>query len=214
MVNPTGFRLGNHTFITPVENGDPDRVSQEDRAPIEKAPPPGWLTGCVAKVDADDGPSMSLVSGDFCGHGEPTYTVFDIELDGSREVELVVHGEGGDSDDEDDDDGDDEADGDPGAVLLVLARRARSKGPWTVLYDAAWLDGTGIAACPKVPELVAAEEVDFESEEDERYHVAIGLEYPCDATSAEDVSWLTIVMTPVAGEGQGEIYSVADMEMA
>jgi hypothetical protein len=75
------------------------------------------------------------MSAEWAGHGEPTYTVFDIEIDGSRELEIAVE-----SDDESLHDEVEEADEEDEGPMIrrVPARAPGSDGPWTVIHDVAW----------------------------------------------------------------------------
>lgn len=201
----SGFRLGDHTFLAPGEDAPLSRLRKsKGRGPIAGAAAPGWLGGCIAAgVDAD-GPAQGLLDGEFCGHREPTFTVFDLELDGTREIELAVE------QDEDEEAADKE---EGGRVLRVLGRGAGSGAAWTVLFDRAWIDWEredGPAGCPGERVLVPAAEVKS-AVDGERQRVAVGLEYPCDAGSAAEVSWMTVLFTPV---GEDEVFVVLDEEMA
>lgn len=211
------FKLGDHQFILPEQNAPLSRLEQENRRPIRGATPPSHLVG-VAVEARGDGPSAALMSGEWAGHGEPTYTVFDIEIDGSRELEIAVE-----SDDEslhdEVEEGDEEDEGP--MIRRVLARAPGSEGPWTVIHDVAWGvdEAEGVRTfpwCPAGVELDDDDEIEpvtTEEDELETFRVSIGLEYPPDAQSAGDVSWVTVVAMPVDGEDEEEVICLVDEEM-
>jgi hypothetical protein len=209
----TAFRLGDHQFITPEENAPISRLDQEDRKPIRGAAAPSHLAG-VAVEARGDGPSAALMNGEWAGHGEPTFTVFDVEIDGSRELELAVE-----TDEEIDEEEMDEDDEGP-MIRRVLARRAGSGGPWTVLHDVTWgLDeqvGRSFPWCPEGLETDDDDEIQPVTTEDgepETFKVSIGLEYPPDAQSVGDVSWVAVVAVGAAGEEE-EVFCLMSEEMA
>jgi hypothetical protein len=207
------FTLGDHQFISPEENAPLSRLDQANRKPIRGATPPAHLAG-VAVEARGDGPSSSLMNGEFCGHGEPTFTVFDVEIDGSRDIELAVE-----TDEEIDEEEMEEDDEGP-MIRRVLARRAGSDGPWTVLHDVTWgMDeeaGRTFPWCPPEPEMDDDDDiqpVETEEGEAETFRVSIGLEYPPDAQSTGDVSWVAIVAVGTEQVGE-EVFCVVSEEMA
>jgi hypothetical protein len=128
------FKLGDHQFISSEETAPISRLDQTDRRPIRGATPPSHLADAAVETRGD-GPSAALMSAEWAGHGEPTYTVFDIEIDGSRELEIAVE-----SDDESLHDEVEEADEEDEGPMIrrVPARAPGSDGPWTVIHDVAW----------------------------------------------------------------------------
>lgn len=210
------FRLGDHQFISPEENAPQSRLEQKNRRPIRGATPPSHLMG-VAVEARGDGPSAALMNGEFCGHGEPTFTVFDIEIDGSRELEIAIETDDELMLDEEDEDGEEgEA-----PIRRLLARSPGSDGPWTVIHDATWgVDDEGMRTFPWCPPRV---EVDSDGEiepvmtDDGEPHLArlsIGLEYPPDAQSAGDVSWVVVMGMPIDVKDAEGVFCLVDEEMA
>ncbi len=166
-----GFRLGNHEFLEPGGPPAPlSRLTQQPRFPIADAPPPKFAAPFCAPADPN-GPAALLASGEFCGHGEPTFTVFDLALDGQRQLELAVPYE-------------------QDAAPTLQARPAGSRAPWRTLLNLAEIfDYCRGQQCSAAPQSIA----------DEEGHIlpvraAIGFEYPCEATSAEDVSWIAVAV--------------------
>ena len=207
------FRLGDHQFISPEETARISRLDQEDRKPIRGAAAPSHLAGVVVEARGD-GPSASLMNGEWAGHGEPTFTVFDVEIDGSRDVELAVE-----TDEEIDEEEMDEDDEGP-MIRRVLARAVGSDGPWTVLHDVSWgMDeevGRTFPWCPPQAEMDDSDEIEPVTTEEgdvETFRVSIGLEYPPDAQSVGDVSWVAIVAVGTEDDGE-EVFCVVSEEMA
>ncbi len=182
---PGGFVFGNHQFLAPGERAPPRRPGRA--APIAGAPAPACFAGMVRPAGAASPAAGALLRGDFCGHGEPTYTVFDVVLDGHDVVDVCVEH-------------DDESE-----VRLVLCR-AGPTHPWRVLFDAAWVEqGEGLIGLEAGP--AGAEQVARITSHTERGHAAVGLEYPHDAGSAEEVSWLTIHVRDPGGD---ETFTMVD----
>lgn len=209
----TAFRLGDHQFISPEEDAPLSRLDQKDRKPIRGATPPSHLAGLVVEARGD-GPSASLMNGEWTGHGEPTFTVFDVEIEGSHNVEMAVE-----TDEEIDEEEMEEDDEGP-MIRRVLVRGAGSDGPWTVIHDVTWgVDEEGgqtFPWCPPEPVIDDDEEIEPVTTEDgepETFRVSIGLEYPPDAQSVGDVSWVTVVAVGVEGEEE-EVFCVMSEEMA
>lgn len=207
------FRLGNHEFISPDEDAPASRLDEDDRRPIAGAQPPTHLGGCVREADGS-GPSAFLSDGEWCGHGEPTFTVFDVVLDGTDELEVAV--ETFDSMDEEDE-------GDEGPpVRRVLVRPSGSHGEWTVIHDATWgLDDDLNRVFPWTPDdRVTDDDPDIqpvltEDDQPEKFRVSIGLEYPPDAQSAGDISWVTIIASGLAADDdEDDVFCLVSEEMA
>lgn len=199
------FRLGNHQFISPEENAPLSRLDVEDRSPIAGAPAPAHLASCVREPDPE-GPAAVLFEGGWCGHGEPTFTVFDIALSGEDELEVAIETF---DDMEEDEAAEEDEEGPP--VRRVLVRPYGSDAAWTVLHDILWgLDEELGRVYPWCPESVIEDDdadiepVCLDDGTPERFRVSIGLEYPPDAQSVGDISWVTIVAT---GESEPEFDS-------
>ncbi len=185
-----GFRIGDHEFLEVGENAPLSRVNAKNRKPIARAEPPPFLTG-FTREPASTLASKVLVQGTFCGHGEPTYTVFDIVINGHDRLDVVTFFAG---DEEDDDDP--EAEGQD--AVLVLARPCGVKGDWLVVFSEEWRDESGDIHVPDAPELHA-----FDDEEEEEVSetaqpalLSIGFEYPPDADSLNEFSWLALDAWP------------------
>lgn len=181
------FRLGDHEFIEPGTPAPIERLAVQNRRPIRGAIPPTWLRGIA--VDADPaGPSRFLVDGMFCGHGDPTFAMFDLVIDGARELEVAVVEEN--------------------RMRRVLARPP-GRDVWTVLQDLRWFPcESGEALHPDAP-ITAAEQgaAPFAMADGSpaRIRVSIGIEYPADCASENDVSWVAFATEPV-GNLKGGIF--------
>lgn len=187
---PKGFRIGNHEFLEPGAEAPLSRTSAKRRSPISRAEPPPFLAG-FTREPATSLASKVLVQGTFCGHGEPTYTVFDIVINGQDRLDVVTFFAG---DEEDDDDP--EAEGQD--AVLVLARPCGTKGDWLVVFSEEWRDESGDIHVPDEPELHAfdEEEEDEVAETAQAALLSIGFEYPPDADSLKEFSWLALDAWP------------------
>ncbi|MFM9996277.1 MAG: hypothetical protein ACKVU4_10805 [Phycisphaerales bacterium] len=118
--------------------------------------------------------AKALFKGEFCGHGEPTMTIFDVVIDGAEELDVSVIPNPEDT----------------GRNVIALVAR-KPGGPWVTLYKREWEEAQstleGVRPAPLTKAELAAVSSDVE-----RARVAIGFEYPCDATSRDCVSWMTI----------------------
>lgn len=188
------FRMGEHEFLMPGEPASIERMFVKDRQPLRGAVAPAWLRGVATDFDPS-GPAQNIVDGSFCGHGEPTYGVFDIAIDGQRELELAIVEQ-------------DES-------RRVLVRRPGSGGVWTVLHDSAWFaDQGGAPAHPQGRTDVSIPDATPFTDEDEqpaRFRIAVGYEYPVECQSESDVSWVTFAAEN-ARDGQSGIFH--DEELA
>ncbi len=181
----TPFRLGDHEFLEPGGPPAPlDRHLQRPRKPIVGAVAPSFVER-LAVPPLPDGPAALLLDGSYCGHGEPTFTVFDLAIEGSREVELAVPFE------------------DPDEPSVRL-RPAGSDGPWQTLlalhelFEYCTYDGSGNPPQP----------ITDQSGHILPVRVAIGFEYPVEAISAEDVSWVAIAIEYGAEREQAIVLSM------
>ena len=170
------FTLGSYTFganQTPAPG------------PIADAPPPTHLRGCVTASTSDSG--TVLRSGAFCGHGEATFTVFDISVHGTIDLEVAAWI--GDSQTED--------------PQCVLARIPANGDRWLVIFDQAWQGDDGILRLPETPVWIDVQKDDERVAEENicRARLSVGFEYPSDARNINDVSWLAIDAWP---EGNDE----------
>lgn len=186
----TPFRLGNHEFMTGNEAAPLSRISAKNKKPIAGATPPPFLAGFVREPASTDAAKV-LKTGAFCGHGEPTFTVFDIIIDGEDHFDVITFF----AEDADDDE---EANAE-----AVIARVRGSKGPWLVVYSSEWINDYGDLELPAEPQFQT-----FKPEEDEEVmdaaepsRLAIGFEYPPDADGINEISWLAIDAWPDSHKG-------------
>ncbi|MBL8759906.1 MAG: hypothetical protein JNL50_01255 [Phycisphaerae bacterium] len=187
---PTGFVLGDHTFLSPGVAGPRSRLRAPKKA-IRGALPPTYLDGLVRESSPKSPSASALFRGEFCGHGEPTMAIYDVVIDGQLDLEVSVI-----------------APVDEGNVPLMVARRPG--GPWFALFRREWQDEQGgligVGQSPPTPKEIAL----FQSHI-RQGRVSIGFEYPCDADSRDRVSWLTI---DALFEPGAEPLCVVDAEMA
>lgn len=191
----TPFRLGDHEFLPENAPAPLSRMEQPPRQ-ILGAPPPSFLEG-IARESTDASPAAAeLREGRCCGHGEPTFTVFDVVIDGSDVVEVSAIADPDDPDRQ--------------RNLIAFAARNPAGGPWHVLFRREWeqrqmlLDGIG-------PETLSDEEAAQLEEDSAHAHVSIGFEYICDATSRDCVGWMAIDLYCEEEDGRG---CVVDAELA
>lgn len=187
---PSGFRMGEHQFYAPGEPAPLDRGDAVNKRPIRGAIPPVWLKRIADEADPS-GPGRFLADGEFCGHGEPTFGVFDVVLDGQSELELAFL--------------------ESESRMRVLARPARACGTWTLLHDSNWFEYSG--GQPNLPsgrcvgDHPAAAPFQTTSGETARFKVAVGFEYPCECTSESDVSWIAVAVDCVNDAQAGVCFS-------
>ncbi len=167
----TGFTLGTHTFITPDITAPLSRLGKP-KGPISGAVPPRFIAG-VSRESTTSSSAAELKKGIFCGHGEPTYTVFDIVIDGRDRLEtLAIYSK--------------ENEGQAVDPERLLVRAEGTKGPWLVLLDSAWTGEFGDLVLPERPVLV-----DHDPQGHFVASFSVGFEYPPDAQHVDDVSWYT-----------------------
>lgn len=199
---PDGFKLGDHQFLEPGAAAPISRIFQKSRRPIRGAAPPRYLTGCVREVNpaAAIGAAVCLVQGEFCGHGEPTYSVFDVVIDGKDVLEFCLR---------------EERRPKGPALVQVLVRPAGPNGNWTVIHHGGWFayhvpGATLPLSATEVPASEGTPAVGRDGR-NTRFRVAIGFEYPADCGSADEVSWVAVAVRD-AGGPTGEV--VLDEELA
>lgn len=187
-----GFVLGDHTFLDPSENAPFSRLRAPKRQ-ILGAPPPSYLDGIARQATPASPAARALLTGQFCGHGEPTMTIFDIVIQGVETLEIG-------------------AIPDPDApaagrnLPLLVARKPGSR--WRILFRGDWeearatLENVNIALSP-------AELASIGSFGNGR--AAVGFEYPPDATSRDTVAWLAV---DVLLDGQADPACVVNAELA
>lgn len=170
---PEGFTLGDHRFLHPSETGPLSRFKARKRQ-IIGAPPPSCFDGLMREATPKSPAAKALFKGKFCGHGEPTMTIFDVVIDGEEFLEITAL-----TDDQD-----------PSANLPCLAVR-KPGGRWIALFRREWEESQatleGVAPSPLTEAEIAQLNPDTGLG-----RLAVGFEYPCDATSRDCVSWMTV----------------------
>lgn len=139
--------------------------------------PPGYLAP-YARKPKENGPAALLQDGAFCGHGEPRFGIWDIELSGAR-VLLVELPQPGDDD---------------GALPVVRVASALRPIDFVLAYDGrcvASIQDEGAsnerAATPTQPLACSACGA-------RTFAVSVGFEIPGDSTSPEDTSWFALAV--------------------
>lgn len=188
------FRMGDHQFLDPAKAAPLSRMTEPPRQ-ILGAPPPNLFDGVLREANSESPAARELFKGHWRGHSEPTITIFDVVIDGVDQVEVGVIQE---SDDDQDN---------PNPRLLVVRKR---NGNWITLFRREW--GQSRATLENIPsaELTEAEIARIATFQG-LARVVIGFEYPCDATSRDCISWITIHAQP---SGQAEPVCLVDAELA
>lgn len=194
MKSRMGFVLGDHQFLQPGTPGPLSRLDSPKRQ-IRGATPPTYLHGLVRESTTESRSAKALFKGEFCGHGEPTMTIFDVVIDG---VEVIEIGAIPDSVAEEE-----------GRNVVLLAAR-KPNGPWLALFRRAWEDAQAMLVDVKSPKIQPGEARRI-SQDILRGRVSIGFEYPCDADSPNAVSWMTI---DVLEEGKRKPHCLVNAELA
>lgn len=202
---PRGFVMGDHQFFDPAQNGSLDRYDLPPRQ-ILGAPPPTCYAG-IARESLENSPVNRLIrKGEWCGHAEPTFTAFDIVIDGHEEVEVSAILE---PQPETDSEGDDDDDSGDGQLPQLIAARAPG-GAWHALFRHAWTQGQNalreVAGTGCTPEESA--QLD---EATDLVRAAVGFEYPCDAQSPDDASWMILDFLL---KGEKKVVTVVHDELA
>ncbi len=194
------FTLGNHTFDDSGKPAPLSRTHRQAKRPIPGAQAPPFLASFVREPATSEA-SKVLVQGTFCGHGEPTFTVFDVVIGGHERLDVVTFFESEPDPEGDDPDEDDDESGQDAAAVLV--RPCGGSGPWLVIYSREWKDDYGDLYPPDTPEwhTFDAEEEQDVMETAQAALVSIGFEYPPDADSINDFSWIAIDAWPDGNEG-------------
>ncbi len=205
------FRLGDHTFNpddgTLMAGDDVEAFLSRLEAPPKRilgAEPPSAFAGFCREA-REDLVSSALREGACCGHNG-AYTVFDVVIEGEDVLEILVLGE----------EGLDDEDGEFEAPVLVLARPRGSEGRWLVVFDPAWDSGGSPTNMPDSPRLVdtpvSLDDEDLAQVREQPGKLSIGFEYPSEATSVNDVSWIAVHALPADGEAP-EPFEVVSYEM-
>ncbi len=168
-----GFKLGDHEFLVPGGAAAPlSRLTQKNRSPIAGAEPPSFIAEVCREAELN-GPVGALIDGSFCGHGEPTFSVFDLVVDGDPDVQLALPYE-------------DNAE----PAIMPRPGSAADDDGWSHMirlhehFDGFAFDGAGPS-----PQPVTDHDGNIVT-----LRAAIGFEYPPDATSVDDITWLAIAL--------------------
>lgn len=188
-----GFVLGNHEFLDPSENAPISRMRSPKKL-ILGAPPPTYLDGVARETTPASPAAQALLMGRFCGHGEPTMTIFDIVIDGAEILEVGAIADPNDL---------------AGNRNLPMLAARKPGGQWRVLFRREWEEAQATLEGTQATPLSGAEAGSIGSYGNGR--VAIGFEYPADATSRDVVSWIAI---DVLFEGECSPGCVVNAELA
>ena len=193
---PRGFTLGDHTFLAPSQPSDSFARWEAPKRQIKGAPPPTCLDGLVREAGPDSIAARSLRDGAWCGHGEPTLSLFDVVIDGQDLLEISVI--------------DDPEDTERECNHLAIVVRPPGGQEWKPVFRREWEDRQetlqGVSFTP-----LSAKEAAAVARKSMRGRVSVGLEYPCDAESRDTVSWIEIHAVP---EGKTEYLRLASAELA
>lgn len=195
MSKATGFQLGDHRFLSPDENGPVSRLRKPKRQ-IKGASPPTVLEGVVKEAGPASTSARDLFKGRFCGHGEPTMAIFDVRIDGAELVEIACVRDPKD----------------PGMKRNhpLIAVRKPGGSTWRVIFRREWEDRQATLDGVKPKGLTRTEKARLLVSPD-KARVSVGFEYPCDAQSRDQVSWMTI---DALFEGQKKPRCMIDAELA
>jgi hypothetical protein len=155
---------------------------QEDDVEIEG--PPDYLKG-RCKPAVQEGPARLLQDGAWCGHGEKTYFVFDIQLADCDEfhIELPVV-----------------ESGNPPLVRVTSTKSGRK----FAIYDSRRHPASCFYESKKTPQLQPR----YRCPKcvSERFRVAVGFEIPIDVSSSNDTSWFALAATCVSCGAASVVY--------
>lgn len=180
----TGFILGDHQFYGPNDGAPPHAIGTKTKR-ITGAPPPTCLDGLVVESLGKTNPAKKLVKGKFCGHGEPTFTVFDVVIDGVDELEF------GAIEYSPEEEASQVIDEEAGPWVLAV-RIPGASGPWHVIFRREWEERSETLSHILRTELSRDEEARL-LPEIMVGRASVGLEYPADANSRDEATWMTIV---------------------
>lgn len=176
-----GFRLGDFTFVHPSVNAPLSRFDGPRRR-IRGAIPPTYLRPYVREA-ALPGPADALSDGRFCGHGEPTFALFDVALRDETCLELGLQ--------------------DPNGTERGVCVRPRGgdDSSWVLLArdSFAFTDLAEASTKPTKP-VTPLRQPDGAKWQGS---VAIGFEYPPDCGSENEATWVAIAAAP-----EGELHPI------
>jgi hypothetical protein len=151
--------------------------------------PPDYLKDRV-RASQDDGPSQTMIDGQWCGHGEPQYEVFDISNENAVlfKVRLPIP--------------------DSEAVNPPVVEVKSESGSAFAVYDARnhpcgvyYGDGRLGVMEPRMQD-------DFRCPDcgEGIFKVAVGFEIPSDSAGPNDTSWFTLALRCVNCQWEGIVY--------
>lgn len=198
---PRGWTMGDHQFFAPEQPGPLERMEMPPRQ-ILGATPPSCFQGIVREAIADSPVNRLIRKGKWCGHMEPTFTAFDIVIDGHEEVEVsaILEPPIDESAEEDPDD--------PPLPRLIAARAPG--GPWHALFRHEWAEQQN--ALRNITKAGCTPEESAQLDEaTDPVRAAVGFEYPCDAESPDDASWMILDFLL---KGEKKVVTVVHDELA
>ena len=188
---PGGFRMGDYEFWPLDASGPIEREPR--RQPILGAPPPRHLAGFLREASVRN-PSAAaglLIQQRFCGHNEPTYSVFDLITNPTSPWKMCYK--------------------EREQALHTLDVSPVGGGPWLRVFDRDWFNiGNPVVELPQSPVLIErsdGELVRAYEDDTAAYDIAFGFEYPAQCMSSDDVSWFALA---VAAQGRAPIQIVSE----
>jgi hypothetical protein len=152
----------------------------------------------VREAAPDSIAARDLREGAWCGHGEPTLTIFDVVIDGQDLLELSTIQDPKDKRGERN-------------HPVVVVRPVGGK-TWLPIFRREWEERQETLNGVTFKPLTAKEAASVrEKEVPLRGRLSVGFEYPCDADSRDAVSWVEIHVVP---EGRNECHCLASAELA
>ncbi len=196
------FSPPDRVLVAPKSQIEPDASVVElpslkgSATPLSTFESPTFLSGLVHPAVSNA--SEELKKGKFCGHGEPTFAVFDIAIDEQVELELAAWM--GNSETQDPE--------------LLLARVPGTGTKWLTLFNQKWFTPEGNLKLPDSPQWIEVplDDKRIDSKGLVIASLAIGFEYPSDAQNENDISWLTIDAWPKGHKGKPVV--LVDVETA
>jgi len=153
------------------------------------ATPPDYLEGKVIPAAMTD-PASLLQDGQWCGHGEPIYNIFDVRLANDDLFTLQLP----------------ESDDDAQVPPMVMVKS--DSGVTFAIYDSRkhpastyHPDNSSGSAAPRLQSLFHCPNCDKQ-----RFKIAVGFEVPSDSQSANDTSWFALAAKCVACNWQEIVY--------
>lgn len=166
------------------------------KKPITDAQPPPFLTDLTQS--AKNSSSKVLKNGQFCGHGESAFSVFDIAIEKSTDLQVAIFK--GKSKTQD--------------PQLLLARLPNKGTRWLTIFNQKWFAPTGEINLPAAPQWLDIPPGDprINPKNIHLAQLSIGFEFPIDSQDPSDISWLTVDAWPSGHKGKPVV--LVDVETA